>query len=316
MRVAWICLALLVVAGRADAGAPASGRIVLMTDRAEVHEPALAVTLGGGLIIALPPPAGDLLLDRAAAVQRATVESGADAGVWIDGDDVCVVSADGRALHRAPLPPGASPRAFAAIARSLLDEAFAPPLPADVRVEVHVDVTAPGMVPPVAEGAAVVAVGGGVVGAIAGAGAAAVVAEPIAPLRDRHLLELGAMVSPLTVGLEAELAWSVTPRWRFGMLAMIDALPFESHPSSLLWGSGAEVRRVGSGVRHFDVGLIGGAATAESDTVGFLSVRLGWVWERSNSGLGLSICPTLVFTGTSDAVLPAIWASLRWELPV
>ena len=60
---------------------------------------------------------------------------------WIDANDVCVVSADGAYFRHTPLPADASPRVFAAIATSLLDELLAPPT---VNVDVNVDIGSPG----------------------------------------------------------------------------------------------------------------------------------------------------------------------------
>ena len=57
--------------------------------------------------------------------RSAALAVGADAAL-IDDRDVCVVSADGRSFRHAPLGD-ASPRMFAAVATSLLDELIAPP---------------------------------------------------------------------------------------------------------------------------------------------------------------------------------------------
>src|SRR5689334_4663753 len=109
--------------------ASAEHRIVLMSDPG--LRDGLQVQLAGrGVEVAqLPAPQGPLRLDRAALVQRAALASHADAGIWIERDpagaEVCVVSSDGRATRYAPLPDD-SPRVFASIATSLLDEVLAP----------------------------------------------------------------------------------------------------------------------------------------------------------------------------------------------
>lgn len=298
-----------------------SGRIALMAEpaRAGEYHGALQLSLRGVEIADLPPPTGTLRLDRAAEAQRAAISAGADAGVWIEYDagsyEVCVVSADGRAFRHAPLPTDGTPRVFAAIATSLLDELLAPPEadlpPINVDVQVNIGTDAP----PIDELAAAapppsVAPPGLV-------GAAAPFVDNHRPVRfDRTLVELGPMLSPLSVGVEANVTFPVTERVRVGAMAFGHTL-FVDGPAPL-FGAGLEARRVGLGRRHVDLGLILGAASAQSDPAVFISARIGLVKERANTGLGLSIAPTLVIPtgGSSMPVVPGIFASLLWKLPV
>ena len=122
------------MAGAAHAGT----RIVVMTDPDDAAALQVALAGRGAEVAPLPEPEGALRFDRAAAAQRTAVAQQATAAVWIEQDpgtaEVCVVSADGRVLRNAPLPIDVgSPRVFAAIAVSLLDELLTPP------IEVHVE---------------------------------------------------------------------------------------------------------------------------------------------------------------------------------
>jgi hypothetical protein len=315
--VVCICVAAALNVAHAD-----SGRIALMTEpaRAGDYHAALQLTLRGIDIAALPAPTGPLRLDRAADAQRGTLAAGADAGVWIEYDaglyEVCVVSADGRAFRHAPLPSDGTPRIFAAIATSLLDELLAPPEanlpPINVDVQVHIGSDA------APDDAAVAAPG-----LIAAASPSSATPPPFAiadttrPVRfDRTLVELGPMLSPVSIGVEATMLFPVTERTRVGAMAFAHTLLPDG--PSLLLGAGLEARRVGRGRRHFDIGVIGGAASAQSDPAIFLSAHLGLVWERERTGLGLSLAPTVVIPmeGGSLPIIPALFASLRWMLPV
>ncbi len=136
-------LSIVIVLAMADA-AGAGTRVVAMVDPDDVG--ALRVALAGREIdlAVTPAPGGDLRLDRAALAQRSAVDQRADATVWIENEpgsaEVWVVSANGRQLGHAPLPiEDGSPRVFAAIATSLLDEVLAPPAPPPMAVDVHVD---------------------------------------------------------------------------------------------------------------------------------------------------------------------------------
>src|SRR5438128_893957 len=131
---------LLLLAGVAHAG---HSTVVVMTDP-ELGSALQSALSGRGVAIAtVQKPGGALRLERAAAAQRAAIEFGADAALWIDLDigsvEVCAVSSDGRYFRHAPLPDG-SPRVFAAIATSLLDELLAPPEAGAPQIAVNVDV--------------------------------------------------------------------------------------------------------------------------------------------------------------------------------
>jgi hypothetical protein len=301
MRALWCSLVVVLVHAQAYARNP---HVVVMSDPADAA--ALRVTMRGVELTPLPAPEGGLRLDRAAVVQRATVDVGADAGVWVDADEVCVVSADGKVLRHAPLPAERSPRIVAAIATSLLEEVLSPE-DAGVGIDFHIEIT-----PPVAETPPPPRA---IVPPSATPGLAIQSDALRDPVRwDRTLVEIGPMASPLSFGIEAEVAFPVSRRLRFGVLGIANTLP--SDKWAPLFGGAFELRHVGRGSRHFDIGLIGGAAAAEGDPVGFTSVRLGITWEGAGSGLGVSLSPTLFFPGTHDPVLPGIWASIRWELPV
>jgi hypothetical protein len=111
--------------------ADANSRVVVMTDADDAAAVQVALAGRGIDIQIVAAPQGDLRLDRAAAAERAAVEQHAAAAVWIDAvpgsTTACVVSADGEVFRDAPLPlVEGSPRMFAAIAVSLLDEVFTP----------------------------------------------------------------------------------------------------------------------------------------------------------------------------------------------
>ena len=299
---------LLVVAAAVPARA---GKIVLMTDPADAasQHAALAVALHGADITTLPPPEGALQLDRVATVEHRIVAAGADIGIWIEIEptarEVCVVSADGKVLRHAPLPPDGSPRAFAAIATSLVDELLAPP-EASVTVDVHVDVTPPPRVAVLAPSSAV------------GGPSLVAPATPETTFAHRVLLEVGPMLSPVTVGVEAELAVPIGG-YRIGVMAAANALVFHYQPAYTAFANpvyvGAlEVRKVGDGRSHFDYGLIAGAADAEGERVEIAGARFGWTWERTDMGISASLMPVVYFNSYSAG--PGVTASLRLEFPL
>jgi hypothetical protein len=117
-----------------------AGTIVVMEDNADLGA-ALEVALANRPVevVLVSAPSGQLRLDRAASAQRAALEASADAAVWIDFEgletiEVCALSADGQHFRHAPITE-VSPRIFAAVATSLLDELVAPP-----ELDVHVNV--------------------------------------------------------------------------------------------------------------------------------------------------------------------------------
>lgn len=238
--------------------------------------------------------------------------------MWIDEGDVCAVSADGRAFRHAPLPPGLSdvPRAFSAIATSLLDEIVAPPEPApSVDVDVHVRVGAQdqqvtGFVdprpdaphvdpfrPPSAE--------------------TAVIPERGIPRSNRTLLEIGPMVSPVTAGVSAELSFPMAPAWRLGVMGSVDLGIFASNV--FVYNGAGELRRVVTGDRnHFDVGITGGFASANenssSSTIGYVGFPLTYTWEGDTRGTTLAFVPLYATDGRGG--FPGAYASLRWAFPL
>jgi hypothetical protein len=122
-------LALLFALG--SSAAYANSSVVVMTDTDDAAAVQVALAGRGIDVQVVTAPEGVLRIDRAAAALRAAVDHHAAAAVWIDavpGNTMaCVVSADGDMFREAPLPlVEGSPRMFAAIAVSLLDEVFTP----------------------------------------------------------------------------------------------------------------------------------------------------------------------------------------------
>ncbi len=286
------------------ASAAYAGKIVLMTDPADAADQhaALQVTLHGAEITTLPPPEGALQLDRVAAVEQRVAAAGADVGIWIEIEpavrEVCVVSADGKVVRHAPLPPDGSPRAFAAIATSLVDELIAPP-EVGVSVDVHVDV-APRVAmiaPPVLGGPSLVVP----------------VAAPEPTFAHRTLLEIGPMASPLTVGGEAEVSVPIGGV-RLGVMAAIHELVVSNASANPIFISALELRRSGAGRSHFDYGAIAGGVEVDHEGFALVGARLGWVWEGPSIGIGASIMPVAYFNNRDAG--PGVTASLRLELPL
>jgi hypothetical protein len=318
MRAASILLFLCLTCAIATAG----GRVVVMTDR-DALPGALQLALANRSIdvAGMASPDGALRLDRAATVQRAAMSSAADAGIWIESDaaagaQVCVVSSDGTYFRQAPLPTDASPRVFAAIATSLLDELLAPP-EAGVAVDVHIGVQPP-----------MVAAAGPSLAPVAQT--TAVAPNVIDPARWRHtLLEIGPTFSIASYGIEAEIAAPVSESWRVGLLGGASELTDgirDLSAGTQLYHAALEVRHVGTGTTHFDFGLAGGLATGmivddlggTRDTGGFAAARVSVVHEYPSGGLSLSIVPMFLFDwrGQGDDRTPAVMGSLRWELPI
>ena len=281
--------------------APAhAGGVLVMTDRPGELGAALEVALANRRvdITRLPAPGGHLRLDRAAAAQRAAVAAGADAAIWIDLDDgttdVCAVSSDGRYFRHAPIDE-VSPRMFAAIATSLLDELLAPP-ELGINVDVHVNVapTPPTVVATITPQPDVVA-------------AAPVIAVEQPVHHDRTLFELGAMLTPFSAGVEGTVMFPLSRRWRAGIMGTVNQSFKENFQA---YGGMFELRRVGMGIRrHFDFSFIGGLAAAEDERLVLAGVRFSWMWEASGTSLGLA--PILIVGDRGQWGLPAIFVSLR-----
>jgi hypothetical protein len=126
-----------------------AGRVVMVTERTDLP---VALQAAGAVqhleVVAEPMeiPPGEQVLDRAAAAQHLAITNNASAVVWLDSNEVWVVSADGHGVRHAPLEDASNPRVFAAIALSLLDELAVPP-EANVSVDVSVDVPPPPAAP-------------------------------------------------------------------------------------------------------------------------------------------------------------------------
>jgi hypothetical protein len=307
MRAIVVLLGLVLAARVAHADT-----VVVLAGGGELDE-ALRVTLAGrGTAVAsAPAPAGRLRLDRAAAAQRMAVQAGAEAAVWLDEAEVCAVTSDGHDFRHAPFPAeAASPRAFAAIATSLLDEMIAPP-PAwaqGLAIDVHVNVTP-----------AVAAAGGPPM--MGPPGLLAVDGPPPSPgpgqaRRGRTLVEVGPMLSPLTTGIEGGIAFPLSPSWR---LAVMGAANVTIDGEYVIGVGGAELRHVGAGShRHWDVGPMAGYAAADDgEGITFAGARIARTWEGESSAISLSLSPILFVPSnsatTSPSVWPGIWGALRWQ---
>jgi hypothetical protein len=307
MRVAFaLLIALCSVASAGD-------RIVVMTGDELSSALELSLSSRHVGIATAPSPEGALRLDRAATAQHAAMAGDAVASVWIDAGDVCVVSADGLYFRQAPLPANSSPRLFAAIATSLLDEMLVPPEGFDVAV--NIDVRGPGM--PVAETRAPIAPQVSPIIATV---------DTIDPTRwKRTLVEFGPMVTPSSYGMELELAFPVLPNLRVGVLGGINHLYDglrDDIAGTMMYDAALEVRYVGAGTTHFDVGLAGGTITGydgyESDTGGFAALRFSYVKEYASTAISFSVAPMLLFDfrGQGDDKNFGIMTSLRLELPI
>jgi hypothetical protein len=294
--------------------ATAGERIVVMTGDELSSALELSLSSRHVGIATAPTPEGALRLDRAAAAQHAAMASDAGASVWVDAGDVCVVSADGVYFRQAPLPANTTPRLFAAIATSLLDELFAPP--EGLNVAVNIDIRGPGM-PVVADGRPPM-----------GPQTSPVVAtvDTIDQARwKRTLVEFGPMLTPSSYGMELELAFPVMPNLRVGALGgvshLYDGLR-DDIAGTMMYDAALEVRYVGRGETHFDVGLAGGVINGDTgdgkDTGGFAAVRFSYVKEYASTAVSFSVAPMLLFDfrGQGDDKNLGLMTSLRLELPI
>ena len=277
-------LIVLVVMARAAS----ASTVVVLADAERTNALQLALSGRGVTIASAPVPEGELWLDRAAEAQRAAMAANADAAVWIDGDELSVVSADGRTFRHAPLGDE-SPRVFAAIATSLIDEMVAPPESFDIDVQIE-------MAPP---------------------GAVAPAAPPPAPSdvvrANRTLLEIGPMLSPFTAGLEAEIAFPVGHGTRVGVSAGGSAILWDDKHEAL-WLAAAELRFVGTGTVHNDWGPVGGGGIIDGGPLAYVGVRLSRVWEHASTGTSISLVPVIATNGKDT--IPGVYGAIRWELPL
>jgi hypothetical protein len=309
-------VALLVALPALCAVASAGNRVVVLTDRGDLPS-ALQLALAQRAEVTMQPgaPSGDAVLDRAAAAQRVAMSTDADAGVWIDGDDIWVVSADGRDVRHAPLSGDASPRAFAAIAASLLDELLAPPEnAAHIGVDVHVDITPP---------SAAVTVAPPVITAPPMVLAPAVVATaPAAPVHHSALIEIGATATTATAGIEAEVLFPISHEHSLalGVTAGVnegfrDSNFFESGES--MFDALLELRHVGSGTTHFDYGVAGGVGNAGDGGEGAIALlRLGVTHSLDTYAVGFSLAPTVLIGFNESNPLLTLTASLHLDLGI
>jgi hypothetical protein len=303
MRAALVLLIALSSVAHAD-------RILVMTDDEMASALDIAMASRHADVTNAASPSGALRLDRAAAVQRAAIASGANAGVWIDANEVCVVSADGANFRHTPLPLDASPRVFAAIATSLLDELLAPP---NINIDVHVDVGPPPvnaqsltLTPPTLS--------------------TGVIAEAPRESWQRTHLELGPTLSPSSYGAELELTFPLLPNLRVGILGGANQL-FDGIrdivKNTQMYDAAGEIRYVGTGDTHFDVGLAGGIMRGtlddmSTDTGGFAALRFSYTKEYAHSAVSFSVAPMMLFDfrGQGDDRNFGVMTSLRVELPI
>ncbi len=304
MRATWLTLGLILATAN---GAGADSVVVMAGPE---HAAAMQVVLAGrGTVVAsLPAPWGQMRLERAAAAQRAAAQSGADAAVWIEEGDICAVTSDGHDFRHAPFPvEAASPRAFAAIAMSLLDEMIAP-APWTTNLNVNVNVSFPD--------------GGTGAPRVAFAGPPGTAAPEVfagaGPRKrknaGRYMVEIGPMLSPLTVGVEGSFLLPMSQTWQLGFTGAVN----QSFDGNYVIGvAGAEMRRLGAGLeRHWDVGLIGGYAAPDGDdAVVYGGARIARTWELSKSALSLGLSPILFAStsGNNPPLMPGVWSSLRWQ---
>jgi hypothetical protein len=283
--------------------------------------PALEVALSAQRVhvSSMPSPTGALRLERAAAAQRTARTANANAAVWVDADagsfDVCVVSADSGTFRHAPMPEP-SPRVFAAIATSLLDELLAPAgsnLAVDVNVSVNVGADGPvTTIAPVDVTMVPTRMSSNAPGVVAS------IDDPATSRRDRTIFEIGPMLSPIAVGLEGSLMVPTSSTWRAGVNVGA-TIPFDAPDrNGPIVVPSLELRHIGIGRRHFDLGALAGGIIvtgATQDSALFAGARLGWTWEGERRGTSLSFAP-IVFFVPGEVVLPGLWASWRWSLAI
>jgi hypothetical protein len=324
-------LALAASLGVARAG---NTTVVVMADpeRAAALDSALQVTLSGRdvVIASSAAPEGALRLARAAAAQHTAVSLKADAALWVDREggsiEVCAVSPDGGYFRHAPIA-SESPRAFAEIAASLLDELFAPPEGVNVHVDVHVDgelagattlpiATAPPVVPPPA---------------LAPSNEVATSAWELRPRASHVLMEVGPTMAFIAggyaAGIEGEIAVPLTSWLRLGVgghlltgLTSQAALPVAGPEStfSAIYDVFGELRATGAGRRHVDLGLIGGFVPSNGIDPNLVEVggRLSYTWDGPLSGISVSLVPCVIHSALYQYTGGAAFATLRWELPL
>ena len=75
------------------------------------------------------------------------------------------------------------------------------------------------------------------------------------PLAHRALFEIGGMFSPMTVGLETELAVPLSPQVRLGVIGAANTVLWDSQ-HEFVWLAAGEVRFVGTGASHNDLGFV------------------------------------------------------------
>ncbi|MBO6938460.1 MAG: hypothetical protein JJ863_26060 [Deltaproteobacteria bacterium] len=143
---------LALIALLATAPAAADAPIVLLAGDAPQMEALasalqLAIAGDGWRVVPSASVEGSTALQRAATAQAAAQQAGARATLWVEqgpeeGVLVRLVDAEGESPRHAPLPTTlelADPRAFAAVAASLLDELVSPPQRLRIRVQVSVE---------------------------------------------------------------------------------------------------------------------------------------------------------------------------------
>ena len=305
--------------------AQAGNRVVVMNERPDLPG-ALQMALAHQAEVSSEPatPAGEQRLDRAAAAQRTAIADNADIGVWIDDNEVWAVLADGRDVRHAPLPADATPRVFAAIATSLVDELVQPPVAPPAIVDVHVEVTpAPAVAAaaPPATTAIAVAPAAPIAAVIAPPSAVAE-ATPILPRPSRTLLEIGGTISNASVGGQVEMLWPISPVLRLGVLGglstMTDGYGFTNSGETLL-DAGVELRHigVGTGKTHFDLGPELGVAYASGGALGGIAaIRFAVTRELASTAVTAAVSPMYLFGFDGEQQSFSVLGSLSVDVPL
>jgi len=291
-------IVLVALAGTAAAGRHAT--VVVMAEPELGAALQVAMSGRGVAIASAEAPGGDVLLARAAAAQHAALDFGATASLWVEERELYLVTADGRLYRHVPLT-SPSARVFAAIASGLIDEMMMPgivaPAPEAIAPPAPVGRPATAAIAPPAPR---VALADGI--------AAPAPPAPITDPADHTLLEVGAMVSPIHAAVEAELAWPVAGVARLGLMVGGGAT-FNGYA---LADVGAEIRTLGHGRSHFDLGAVAGIALTnfKNSTITYVGPRLGYTW----GSISASLVPMYGWADDSPGDHgPGLFATIRWE---
>jgi hypothetical protein len=138
------------------------------------------------------------------------------------------------------------------------------------------------------------------------------------------------MLTPASVGGELELTAPLSPHFRIGAMGFASAMfNIDGYGQTRpLYGGALEIRHVGSGSPHFDLGALAGVMGAHYDdsehSTAFAAARAGATWESGRysieTSLALGVATPLFgytpFDGLYGSAFPIVWASLRIHLPL